>query len=202
MRKLIVLALVVLLGSFFVPAAGLTHQAKCKVVNQTSGGRFDNLQAAVDDAMTGDTLRVKGTCHGTTTILGGINLTIKGKSNPGLGEATLDGDNAGSVLTVSAAIVEIDGLRITNGNASVGGGIYNDSGVVTLTDSTVSGNTASDGGGIFNVSGEFFGVVELTNSTVSDNFASEGGGIYNDGGTVTLTNSTVSDNIPNDCIGC
>jgi hypothetical protein len=66
-----------------------------------------------------------------------------------------------------------------------GGGIRN-WGTVTLIDSTVSGNSASEGGGIANR-----GTMVLTNSTVSGNSM---GGIYNRGGTATLTSSTVNDN--------
>jgi hypothetical protein len=71
-----------------------------------------------------------------------------------------------------------------------GGGIYNGSGALTLTNSTVSGNSAErDGGGIYN-----FGTVTLTNSTVSENTSGGySGGIYNRG-TATLTNTTVSGN--------
>ena len=65
MLKLVVLALVVSLGSFFVPAIALAQRSKCNIINR---GSFDNLQAAVDAAMDGDTLRVQGTCYGTTTI--------------------------------------------------------------------------------------------------------------------------------------
>ena len=77
-----------------------------------------------------------------------------------------------------------------------GGGIYNYSGTVTLTDSTLSGNvgeavgTGAGGGGIQNYSG----TVSLVNSTVSDNSATHGAGILS-GGTLNVTGSTLSGNI-------
>jgi hypothetical protein len=33
-----------------------------------SGAKFDNLAAAIAAALPNDTLRVKGTCHGTFTL--------------------------------------------------------------------------------------------------------------------------------------
>jgi hypothetical protein len=76
----------------------------------------------------------------------------------------------------------------------LGGGIFNNAGTLTLSNSTVSGNSAGHsgfGGGIFNTS---FGRLTLTNSTVSDNSADRGGGVFIDSGGATLTNSTVSGN--------
>jgi hypothetical protein len=78
-----------------------------------------------------------------------------------------------------------------------GGGIFNDGGTVTVTNSTLSGNTSGcgfGGGGIFNNGNG--GTVTVTNSTFSGNIASvnAGGGIFNNGGPVTVTNSTFSGN--------
>ncbi|MDM8519818.1 hypothetical protein QUF64_07205, partial [Anaerolineales bacterium HSG6] len=56
-----------------------------------------------------------------------------------------------------------------------GGGIYNNSGSVDMTNTLVSSNTASsNGGGIF--SQGIDSVVTLINSTVSSNMARAGGG--------------------------
>ncbi len=81
-----------------------------------------------------------------------------------------------------------------------GGGIYNDKGVMELTNSTVSGNTASNGGGIYHESGYYCepfcstGHLELRSTTVSGNTATYyGGGIYNTFKLSTIY-STVSDN--------
>jgi hypothetical protein len=147
-------------------------------------------------AADGDTLAIEGTCKGTFEIA--HSLTLSGSAG-----ATLDGQGAGTVLTVDAGnMVAIDDLTITGGNGSSAGGILN-TGTIALTDSTVSGNTATPGsspnfggGGIFNQGG----TVTLTTSTVSGNSASVGsvrngvGGILSFGGSVTLTDSTVSGN--------
>ena len=91
--------------------------------------------------------------------------------------------------------VSISGVTIRHGNTSTnGGGIRNEGGTLTLTNSTVSGNTSSgnSGGGIYNI----LGTLTLVNTTVSDNRADfYGGGIHNHKGTLIVTNSTVSGNI-------
>ena len=99
----------------------------------------------------------------------------------------------------------------TDDETSEGGGLANDDGVVSVTDSTVAGNSAlssstggqSLGGGIFSAGNYGGGTVTVTASTVSANTATGrigfGGGIYSadngtSGDTVTLDNSTVADN--------
>lgn len=134
-----------------------------------------SLQAAIDDASAGDTLRIVGTCHGPFHIT--KNLTL-------VGPATLEGGS--SVVWVRlGAVVVFTSLLITGSTPSEG--ILN-SGTLTLRDSTVSGNTGSGAGGIAND-----GTLTLVNSTVSGNTASGAGGIDNTH-TLTLINSTVSGN--------
>lgn len=85
----------------------------------------------------------------------------------------------------------LSGVRITNGNAASGGGIYN-SGTLTITECTVADNTASvSGGGITNT-----GTLTLVRSTVATNSAQQdnsGGGIDNNSVLIVRT-STISSN--------
>jgi hypothetical protein len=187
-----------------VPAAGASKS--CSVTSTGSGQSYGTLEEAVSAATAGDTLQVKGTCYGTTTIA--KNLTIVGQNGSGSGQATLDGAKSGSVVTVEPGVtVAITRVTITGGSGSpepfifiVGGGITN-FGSLRLTDSTVSGNTASafgggKGGGIFN-GGEYRprASLTITDSTVSGNEAGTGGGgIANGEGKVTINDSTVSRN--------
>jgi CSLREA domain-containing protein len=96
-------------------------------------------------------------------------------------------ENAGRMATLTLDHSTVSG---NSGTESQGGGIINQTGAVTLTNSTVSANTGLFGGGILNNSGG----ITINNSTVSGNSASEGGGIFNLEGRVNLTNSTVSRN--------
>jgi hypothetical protein len=193
-------------------AATATRPA-CRAVD--AGESYGTLQAAVNAASAGDTLKVKGTCYGDTVV--SKSLKIVGRSDSGFGPATLNGANnaqsPGNVIVDHGATVAITGLTITGGysNDSVtgssgerGGGIYNEGGSLTLTDSMVTHSTAEGrsggfhqnetegGGGIYNAGGS----LTLTNSTVADNTGrGTGGGIYNAGGAVALTDSTVTSDI-------
>jgi uncharacterized repeat protein (TIGR01451 family) len=154
------------------------------------------LATALASVSDGDTLAIQGTCKGTFELA--HSLTLAGSAG-----GTLDGQGAGTVLTIDAGyLVAIRDLTVTGGNGSTAGGILNN-GTLTLTDSTVSGNTSTPGtspnfggGGICNQGAS----LTLTNSTVSGNSASVAsvrngvGGILSLGGSLTLTNSTVSGN--------
>jgi hypothetical protein len=193
----------------------------CVVKDVGTKQSYGTLQEAVNAATEGDTLKVKGTCDGDTTIT--KSLTIAGQ-----GHAILDGENdeehRGSVVYVAAyellpgsdyetsyhdVIVAITGLTITGGNGGpaaetiatddgtrFGGGLLNDGGSVTLTNSKVSGNALSGsgaklGGGIFTYG---YSGLKLIKTTVSGNTAPQGGGIAGTFGDATLTSSTVSGN--------
>ncbi len=73
-----------------------------------------------------------------------------------------------------------------------GGGVFNSSGTLFLTECTVSGNTANSGGGIC----QDGGTLEITRSTLSGNSAFDSGGaIHQDHGAVTVTDSTLWGNL-------
>ena len=122
------------------------------------------------------------------------NLAIAG---PGADEFTVRRDSGGDyrIFTVtSGSVVSISGITIAGGNVPLGndgGGILNNGGTLTITDSTLSGNSAgNDGGGISNEGG----TLTITSSTISGNTAQQGGAIFNDDGTLTITSSTISGN--------
>ncbi len=78
-------------------------------------------------------------------------------------------------------------------DAATGGGVYNNSGRLTLTGSTVSGNTVFFfGGGIYNNSG----TVALTNDTFEGNTSTHaaGGAIYNNAGSLALAGDVLTGN--------
>lgn len=172
------------------PTSQAAGHPGCLVSNERAGLGSRALQDGIDAAASGDTLVVKGTCVGISTIT--KDLRLKGVSNPAFGEATLDGDRLGSVLTVSGAVtVAISNLTIADGSANEGGGIFNWYGTVTLVDSIVSGNTGRDGGG--GISNRY-GAVAVTDSTIRGNTGITGGGIFTSGGTFTVANSVVTGN--------
>jgi hypothetical protein len=189
-------------------STGEAAPARCSVANARSGQHYRALQDAVNAAATGDTLNVKGTCRGDTTISAGgpaQQLTIAGR-----GHAVLDGANSehspGTVIRLQgsfggpAPFVTITGLTITGGYATGefagGGGIEVVESSLTLDASTVTGNVGGGiGNGLSNTTLDDSRVVE--NTSPSEN----GGGIRNGLGTVVLNNSIVSRNATGLCGG-
>ena len=119
---------------------------------------------------------ITGPTSGTGVIVDG-GCTVNGSGVCTGGGVTVFMVNSGVTATISA-------LTIQHGT----GGI-NNSGTLTLTNSTLTANSAT-GGGILNEGGTLF----VTNSTITANSAHDGGGIRTNGGTVTVTNSTLAGN--------
>jgi predicted outer membrane repeat protein len=167
---------------------------------------------------------IYGGFAGTETLLSernaAVNLTILS------GDIGMHGnisDNSNHVVTSSFVdnTALLDGFTITAGNASRGGGMYNEGGSPSLTNLLFSGNIASfSGGGMYNeggsplltdvnfngntaISGNGGGMYNfdarpsLTNVAFSGNTASTwGGGMYNNGGaSPSLVDVAFSDNI-------
>jgi hypothetical protein len=147
------------------------------------------LQPAIDGTAKGGTLLVTGTCTGPFTVSN--DLTIEG-----IGQAVLDGNQAGRTVTVgSGALVRLDDLIITNG---IGG--INNQGTLTVAGSTVSGNTASNGpgGGINNAVNA---TLVVSVSTVRDNYSLGAGGGINNNGSLTVRDSHLFGNSADNCGG-
>ena len=159
------------------------------------------MQAAIDAAPTDSpsTIRI---CAGkyTERITIPKNLTLVG-DGAGIAPATatiLDGDAAGTVVTINTGVtVTLQDLTVTDGRSSAGGGI-NNKGTLRLVRVSVTGNAApttfGNGGGILNA-----GTLSLAGVSVTGNAAdSLGGGIHNSRGTLTLeAGSSVTNNTAN-----
>ena len=110
----------------------------------------------------------------------------------------IDGRGSGSVATITnGAAATISGFTITNGQASLGGGIHIDGSPVVLYDNTIAGNHAvgpspnGNGGGIY-ITGAS---ATVSNTYVLSNTASQwGGGIYLVASSAQVSNVTVADN--------
>ena len=128
-------------------------------------------------------------------------MTIAGN---GPANTIISGNGAVRVFEVgSDETVTLSGMTITNGSSSLGGGILNTNGTLTVTNSAISGNVdtstgAGGGGGGIRLSSTVGSSATLTviNTTISGNSAANnGGGIWSSAGnTVTVTNSTISGN--------
>jgi Bacterial Ig-like domain (group 3) len=157
----------------------------------------DNLQTAINNASSGDTLDVTGTCTGSFVI--DKSLTLQGGILDGSGSRTLA---IGVTVQNPTPVVNLNDLGLIFGQdfASGGGNLRIDgAATVTLTRVTVAAGLTDDvpGGGIYNNGG----TLSLADSAVADNLAlpshgspAPGGGIYTQNGALTLTNSTVAKN--------
>ena len=164
------------------------------VTNLADSG-VGSLRQAIANAIHVDTavFDISGTIILTSgALVINKSLTITG---PGAESLAISGGGTTRVFHITGGYaVAISGLTIQNGSTSgFGGGIYNDPGNLTLSNSTLSGNSAYlGGGGVANL-----GMLTLTNITLSGNSTTRGygGGIGNYyGSTLTLTNSTLSGN--------
>lgn len=115
------------------------------------------------------------------------------------------------VMEVHGVTVELDNISLMGGShPDSGGGIYNNSGNLTLTNVNVQDNLANAGGGLYNHNGTVLirdntqiilnggtlggggiynnGELTISNSLVRANNSSggSGGGVYNDGGTLLI----------------
>jgi len=106
--------------AILAPAMGASPPS-CAVSNTRTHKDYVSLQAATAAAKAGDTVEVKGTCVGNTTV--GKNIRIKGVTNKAFpGPPTLDGGNTGTVLQITNGTkTSIDGLTITKGVSLLNG---------------------------------------------------------------------------------
>ena len=137
----------------------------------------------------------------TLTIL---NSSISGNGAYYAGGGIYNDAQNGGSATMSIMNSTIDfNFAAYNGfpfGGGEGGGIYNDVGIVTITNSVVSNNSAGvsvefpvgTGGGISN-----YGTLTITNSTITSNQVYLVGGGIGNAGTLTITNSTISGNSAN-----
>ena len=165
---------------------------RCDVCRR--GCRFASVQAAVDAAAPGGTIRL---CPGTypAPVAVAKDLTLRGA---GANRSILDGGGtarATAVLTVGpGATVVVRALTIRGGNGNENGGGIANAGALTLDGVRVTGNVAKQGGGIAHLAG----ALTLVDSRLSGNEATgssgQGGGLIVFGGTVTLDGCDVTAN--------
>ncbi len=158
---------------------------------QLTAGETYNLTISGSDedaAATGDLDIVGGGGEITVISEGEEKATIDAGGETGISDRVFHVLEDGSLELEN---VEVTGASIGSVDGdSVGGGILNLGGTVSINDSTITGNSADSGGGIFNV-----GTANISDSNISGNSAVySGGGILNLGVTVNISNSNISGN--------
>jgi hypothetical protein len=152
---------------------------------------------AISLAHSGDSIMVAAATYTENLTIGrSLNLIGSGSST-----TIIDGNAAGTVITVSKAFanVALSNLTIQNGFAAYGGGI-NNSGTLTINNSIITRNKVNRGGGGWGGGINNDGILIVNSSTISQNSApgnifspGNGGGIINSY-ILTINNSTVSGN--------
>jgi len=199
MRRSTVVLCLALIGACLTPAAGYSTRATSNLCVGGTTGCFSTIQAAVDAAHDGDTIRIApGTFAGGITI--DVSVDIRGA---GAGATTIKG--GGPVLTIgkefasSEPTVSISGVTVTGGvNNSVpdhavtqGGGIripqagsfpFKTGATVAITDSVITGNKVASQQ-----------LLPPGLCPAPDCSFASGGGINNDGD-LTLINTRVTNN--------
>jgi hypothetical protein len=175
---------------------------------------YSSIQSALDEAMPDDVIKVAtGVYSGvhaytdTNTLVtqalfinksiiltGGYTITNWSSPDAAAYPVTLDAQNLGRVIYITGTIhVEMDGLRLINGNGGIYIGYSSD---VELSNSSILSSTTWEGGypglGILN-----YGTLTLVNSSIvsstTQSVLSSGGGIENLG-TADIYSATIRDN--------
>ena len=189
------LATATLLGSTAQPIADVfvdLNAANCAAGTGTVADPVCSIGAAIAIAAPGDTIRIAPGTY-VENVQVALDLGFVGTAGPDV--TVIDGGQAGSVITIPAAVlVTIDGLRVTNGRATQGGG-FNVLGTLALTNSTVDSNqSTASGGGMWIGPGSDVSVVA---STIRDNRTGDeafGGGILMVGADLVIRDSTIAHN--------
>ena len=166
--------------SFFIFICAPASAAILTVTNTDDSGAGSLREAVIFDSVSGDVITFDETVTGTITLSRQLtinkNITIQG---PGPEILSLSGYGAERIFYVGPGCsVTISGLSIVDGNAgsNLGGGIYNVSDNLTVSNCIFMGNMAESAGGIYN-----YGCSpRIINCTFSVNrVSSYGGGVYN-----------------------
>ena len=198
------------------PASG-NNGTKAKPYATIAAALADSELSKVDYTITIDGSLSAQTIANTTTVADGVDaVTLQGYSS----SAKIDGGATATALDIGKSLTyTIEGLQITNGKASSGGGIYLRAGTVNLdSGAKVSGNKATaSGAGVYVASGATLnikagseissnaaysgdisgggvynmGTVNMSGGSIKSNSAKNGGGIYNNSGTFSLTGGAI-----------
>lgn len=184
-------------GGGIFSAGGLNADGLALIENTASagGGLYNNVGGATGLPVSISRSLIDGNI--STGFGGGVYnrdpLFVTGTSISNNTAAQNGGGVFNVFLTVGNAAFSATSSTFTGNTATAGGGVSNQSGTVTLTNSTVSRNTVSAvGGGIRTNSS---GTVETVNSTIAFNHSNAvTGGVDNGAATVRARNTIISNN--------
>jgi uncharacterized repeat protein (TIGR01451 family) len=175
------------------------------------GSPCRSVQYAVDQATSGDEVRIATGVYTQVNALGGLtqavyiskSVSLRGgytltnwtQPDAAANPTTLDAQGLGRVIYITGSVRSaLEGLRLIGGDATAlggdGGGAYILSATVTLSHTQVFSNAALRGGGLFLSDGD----LHLEGDIFHSNVAGQGGGLYLSRCTGVLTNNVIADN--------
>jgi hypothetical protein len=181
----------------------------------TQQSPFNTVQAAIDAAGNGDTVRVAGGTYVQNLRIESKNITLEGGYSASWvrdvasNTTTLSGAGGNAVINIITADATVDGFRITGGTGSTeqlpygyhGGGIYCRDGSPTISNNTIENNDirtedppadTNFGGGIYltNVPN-----ATILNNVIRGNYAGRGAGISINGQAALIQGNTIENNV-------
>src|SRR6266478_1066898 len=198
------------IGAIELPGSFAVGTITVDNLNDSGAGSLRNAIFLAGICPDTNTIVFAPSAYGTISLTSGELLITSPLSilGPGPTNVIINGNGSNRVFRIAPAnTTTIAGLTITNGLAanSLGGGIYNDHSILTVSNCTISGNAVSgiagSGGGIANDGSSGSASLTVIASTLRGNHggSSLGGAILNDGesggnATLTVISSTLSGN--------
>ena len=185
-------------STFIMGTADVTLYAKWtnSVHNITRNTYYAVIQAALDDANSGDTIEIADGTYSESITFPSSKVIILQSVNGAL-STIIQGNNGSDTVTFNGSLTGtiLEGFTINHDDGMTGRGVFVNNSNLTINECTISGNTTDNsGGGIYNHN---YSTLTVTSSTISGNSAvyGFGGGIHNyDHSTLTVTSSTISGN--------
>jgi hypothetical protein len=173
-------------------ASGCPTTAQFRAI--VAAGAVANGGAFFFTCSSDDILNIEADAGGSFVISNELALV----GNGGPGNVTFDGNGTDRIFTMSSGVsFGLSYLTLQHGTPGSGnGGAIDNTGTLTIVNSTLTSNASafgSNGGAVFNESGD---TVSISNSTFSGNSASGGsGGAIENVGTMSIFDSTLSGNM-------
>lgn len=162
------------------------------------GCDYVTVQSAVNDARSGDTIKIGAGTYFENVVIDRVGLVLSGA---GEDRTTIDGRLRAPVFTLGiqgqgedlSRPVSLVGMTITHGRGKIGGGVFAISRRLDLQYCIVASNFATQSGGGIGTLTDL--QVTINHSIITHNRAPIGGGIKLDSETrLQITNSTVARN--------